>query len=59
MTLDTGEVATFSVFVQGDGTEIPFDPGNRRIMVSLISNNGLVYGFSSVAVRTHTPACAP
>ena len=65
VTLATGESATFSVFIFGNGQEIPFDPANNRVRVVFLSPlpiphvNNFYYGETSVAVRTHSPACAP
>jgi hypothetical protein len=46
-----GDVRTFSVFVTSTGSEIPFDPGFRRIALNFEQGAQLV-GATSVAVRT-------
>ena len=66
--LDTGEVATFSLFVSDDGHRpIPsFDPASHRFVVRFYSQSffnhhipGFVLGETSVAYRLHSPACVP
>jgi hypothetical protein len=60
--MPAGEVVTYSVFV-GSDQEVPFDPANTRIYVRFTvdpgSHDGFRYGETSVAFRTHSPACAP
>jgi len=59
MTIGAGETDTFTVIVQGTGTTIPFKPETNRIFVRFRDSNNIVRGATSMAVRTHSPACAP
>jgi hypothetical protein len=58
-TMGAGTTATFAIFVQGTGTAIPFDPATKRIFVRFKDGSNVTRGATSVAVRTHSPACAP
>jgi hypothetical protein len=62
ISMPVGEVVTYSVFV-GSDQEVPFDPANTRIYVRFTVlpgvHGGFLYGETSVAFRTHSPACAP
>ncbi len=58
-TMGAGATATFSLFVKGSGTAIPFDPATKRIFVRFKDGSNVTRGATSVAVRTHSPACAP
>jgi hypothetical protein len=49
--MDTGATATFSIFVQGEGT-MPFLPASNRIFVRFRDSDGVTRGSTSVAVRT-------
>lgn len=53
LTIGPGETPTFAVFVSSSSV-IPFEPETLRVAVSF---NGVVA--TSVAVRTHDPACGP
>ena len=55
--LAQNETATFSAFIQSNGTPIPFDPANTRLFVHFFQGTDAV-GSASVAVRT-TPAAKP
>lgn len=46
-----GQTRFFSVFVTASGTDIPFDPANRRVFVKF-DDGGVVRGATNVAVRT-------
>ncbi|MBI1339637.1 peptidoglycan DD-metalloendopeptidase family protein [bacterium] len=48
----TGENTTWSVFLQGSGTAIPFDPANNRIAVEFEDAGSVSRGSTSVAART-------
>ncbi len=58
VTIAAGATPTFAVFARGTGN-IPFDPATNRIFVRFTDASNVVRGATSVAVRTHTPACAP
>jgi len=58
-TMGAGVTATFSIFVKGTGVAIPFDPASKRIFVRFKDGSNITRGSTSVAVRTHSPACAP
>src|SRR5262249_3527037 len=47
----------FSTFVQGQGTAIPYDPGNSRIFV-LATQSASPVGGTSVAVKMHGATAA-
>ena len=49
--LAQNETATFSAFIQSNGTPIPFDPANTRLFVHFFQGTDAV-GSASVAVRT-------
>ena len=49
--LALNETATFSAFIQSNGTPIPFDPANTRLFIHFFQGNNPV-GSASVAVRT-------
>ena len=55
--LAQNETATFSAFIQSNGTAIPFDPANTRLFVHFFQGTDAV-GSASVAVRT-TAAAKP
>ncbi len=46
------EIATYTVFVIGGGSEIPLDPATNRAFVVLVDSMGEVRGASSVAITT-------
>ena len=47
-----GQTSTFSVFAQGTGAPIPFDPANSRVFVRFKDNSNVTRGSTSTAVRT-------
>jgi len=51
-TINTNATPTFSIFVSGDGTFVPFDPANNRITVRFRDGGGVTRGSTSVAVQT-------
>lgn len=51
-TVNVGETPTFTVFVNGDGDLIPFDPANNRIFVRFEDVGGVTRGSTSVAVQS-------
>ncbi len=51
LTLAQNDIATFSIFAQGQGQDVPFDPANRRVFFSC-KQDVRVLGEASVAVRT-------
>lgn len=48
-----GETRTFAIFIKGAGN-IPFDPGNSRVLINFRDNGGVSRGGASVAVKTTT-----
>jgi hypothetical protein len=50
-TLNNQQTATFSAFIQSNGTPITFDPANTRLFVHFFQGTDAV-GSASVAVRT-------
>ena len=50
--INTGETPTFALFVQGQGTPVPFNPANNRVFVGFKDAAGVTRGATSVAVRT-------
>jgi hypothetical protein len=58
LTIGAGATPTFAVFVQGSGP-IVFEPATKRVFVRFKDGGTVTRGETSVAVRTHRPACAP
>jgi hypothetical protein len=58
LTMGTGAQPTFSVFAKGKGT-VPIDLVKHRIFLRFWDSNNIIRGATSVAVRTHSPACVP
>ena len=56
-TVANNETVTFSVFVKGNGTAIPYDPANMRIYL-LAMQRGTTVGEASAAVKMTTGAGA-
>ena len=56
-TVANNETVTFSVFVKGNGTAIPYDPANMRIYL-LTMQRGTTVGEASAAVKMTTGAGA-
>jgi len=59
VTIGAGQAATFTVIAKGQGTTIPYNPETKRVFVRFRDNKNVVRGAASLAVRTHSPACAP
>jgi hypothetical protein len=51
VAVSNGETVFFSIFVQGLGTAVPYDPGNSRIFV-IATEGGIPVGEASAAVKT-------
>jgi hypothetical protein len=49
---NTNDLATFSIFAQGNGN-VPFDPANNRVQLDFIDAQGVDRGQTSAAVRTN------
>lgn len=58
LTMGAGAQPTFSVFALGHG-DVPMDLVKNRIFLRFWDSTNTVRGATSVAVRTHSPACAP
>ena len=50
--INAGQTPTFSIFVAGTGSNVPFDPAHNRIFVRFKDTSGVTRGATSVAVRT-------
>ncbi len=50
-TIATNETATYTIYVSATGA-IPFDPARNRLVLRLVSADGVTRGSTSVAVRT-------
>jgi len=46
------DIATYTVFVVGNGSDIPLDPARNRVFIAFVDEAGEVRGASSVAVTT-------
>jgi hypothetical protein len=51
VTVIANQTVTFAVFIQGQGTAIPFDPANNRVFI-LATQGTSVVNEASAAVRT-------
>ena len=51
-TIGANATPTFSIFVSGDGSFVPFDPANNRVTVRFRDGGGVTRGSTSVAVQT-------
>ncbi|MEE2525260.1 hypothetical protein V0U79_02705 [Hyphobacterium sp. HN65] len=51
----SNDVRTYSIFVQGNGSEIADNPANNRIFVDFIDSQGDNRGMTSIAVTTVSP----
>jgi murein DD-endopeptidase MepM/ murein hydrolase activator NlpD len=51
-TFNTNDMATFTVFAQGNGN-IAFDPANNRVRLDFIDAGGIIRGQTSAALRTN------
>ncbi len=51
-TVAANEMLTFTVFVTGQGTTIPFDPAHNRLYMRLTDGGGVTRGATAVAVYT-------
>jgi len=47
--VENNQVVTLSIFVQGQGQAIPFDPANSRVYI-IATQGGTAVGASSVAL---------
>jgi hypothetical protein len=50
--INAGQTPTFSIFVFGTGTVVPFDPANNRVFVRFKGPGGVTRGLTSVAAQT-------
>jgi hypothetical protein len=58
LTMAAGAQPTFSIFALGHGN-VPTDLAKHRIFLRFRDSNNIIRGATSVAVRTHFPACVP
>ena len=54
LNIEAGATPTFSIFVSGTGSLIPFEPAHNRIFLRF-KEGGLSRGATGVAVQTQTP----